>query len=72
WKQETTNPDLKIQGRANYNMAISSEIAGDLDLAIQYASKAYTDSKDKLALAYVNVLKYRVQQNNVLDQQRSN
>ncbi|MCR1024314.1 DUF6340 family protein [Cellulophaga baltica] len=72
WKQETTNPDLKIQGRANYNMAISSEIDGDLDLAIQYASKAYTDSKDKLALDYVNVLKYRVQQNNVLDQQRSN
>ncbi|WP_158978440.1 DUF6340 family protein [Cellulophaga sp. L1A9] len=72
WKQELTNQDLKIQGRANYNMAISSEIDGDLDRAIAYASKAYTDSKDKLALDYVNVLKYRVQQNNVLDQQRSN
>ncbi|MBO0593468.1 hypothetical protein I2486_18880 [Cellulophaga sp. E16_2] len=71
WKKELNNSDLKIQGRANYNMAISSEIDGDLDLAISYASKAYTDYENKLALDYVNILKYRVEQNNVLDQQRS-
>ncbi len=72
WKDELNNSDLKIKGRANYNMAISSEINGNLDLAIEYASKAYTDYKNKLALDYVNILKYRVEQNNVLDQQRSN
>lgn len=72
WKKELDNSDLKIQGRANYNMAISSEINGDLELAIQYASKAYTDYENKLALTYVNILKYRMEQNNVLDLQRSN
>lgn len=71
WKEELNSSDSKIRGRANYNMAISSEIDGDLDLAIQYASKAYTDYKNSLALDYVNILKYRVQQNNILEQQLS-
>lgn len=71
WKQELTNPDEKIAGRAYYNMAISNEINGDLDKAIQFASKSYTDYKTNLALDYVNVLKYRVRQNRVLDQQLS-
>lgn len=71
WKKELNNPDFKIRGRANYNMAISSEIDGDLDLAVQYASAAYTDYKNKLALDYVNILKYRQQQNDILKQQLS-
>ena len=58
-------------GRAYYNMAINSEINGDLDQAISYASKAYSDYKNKLALEYVNILKYRQQQNQILEQQLS-
>lgn len=69
WEQELTNPDHKIAGRAHYNMAISSEIKGDLDKAIQYASKSYTDYRNNMAIDYVNVLKYRVRQNRVLEQQ---
>ena len=69
WERELTNPDEKIAGRAHYNMAISNEIKGDLDEAIQFASKSYTDYRTNIALDYVNVLKYRVRQNRVLDQQ---
>jgi tetratricopeptide (TPR) repeat protein len=69
WEQELSNPDEKIAGRAHYNMAISNEINGDLDKAIQFASKSYTDYRNNIALNYVNVLKYRVRQNRVLDQQ---
>ena len=71
WKQELNSSDAKVLGRAYYNMAISSEINGDLDQAISYASKAYSDYKNKLALEYVNILKYRQQQNQILEQQLS-
>jgi len=69
WEVETNNPKSKIAGRAYYNMAIISEINGDLDKAIDWASRAYTDFKDKNALRYLNILKYRVAQNEVLRSQ---
>lgn len=69
WQEELNNPKEKIAGRAHYNMAVISEINGDLDKAIQFASKSYTDYKNTIALNYVNVLKYRLRQNKVLDQQ---
>ena len=69
WERELTNPKEKIAGRAHYNMAISNEIKGDLEKAIQFASKSYTDYRTNIALDYVNILKYRVRQNRVLDQQ---
>lgn len=40
-------------------MAIINEINGDLDKAIEWASKSYTDYGDKLALRYLNLLKNR-------------
>ena len=69
WKMEINNPKEKIAGRAYYNMAISSEINGDLDKAIRFASRSYTDYRTNIALEYVNILKYRMRQNEVLDQQ---
>jgi hypothetical protein len=69
WKQETTNPKFKIQGRADYNMAISSEINGDLEAAISWAQKAYETSGKRMALYYLNVLKDRRFQSNRLKSQ---
>lgn len=69
WNKEVNNPKRKVAGRACYNMAISNEINGDLDAAVSWASKAYTDYKDKLALNYLNVLKYRIQKNKQLEQE---
>jgi len=71
WQQETANPDPKIAGRACYNMAISNEINGDLDEAMQWASKSYTDYNNNYALSYLNTLKYRARQKEVLNQQVS-
>jgi hypothetical protein len=71
WEQETTNNDPKIAGRACFNMAISNEINGDLDQAMQWASKSYTDYNNNYALGYLNTLKYRVRQKEVLHQQAS-
>jgi len=69
WEKETTNPKGKIAGRAHYNMAIINEINGNLELAIQWAEKAYTDYKIKLALEYVRILEGRVIRNEQLRQQ---
>jgi hypothetical protein len=69
WFKETTNPKRKIAGRAYYNMAINSEINGELEIAIDWASKAYTDYKNKTALRYLNELKYRLARNKELQMQ---
>ncbi len=69
WKKEVSNPKSKIAGRACYNMAIISEINGDLDAAVKWASKSYTDYKNKTALRYLNILKYRIVKNKRLEEQ---
>lgn len=69
WEKETKNNKAKIAGRAYYNMAIINEINGNTDAAIEWAQKAYEDYNNHLALKYVNILKYRRQQNNRLNAQ---
>ncbi len=71
WEKELTNPNPKIAGRACYNMAIINEINGDLPTAMDWASKSYADYKNKDALQYLNLLKDRVWQNEVLEYQSS-
>ncbi|QHS61143.1 DUF6340 family protein [Chitinophaga agri] len=70
WKKETTSTSSKIAGRACYNMAIICEINGQLDLAIEWAQKAYENYNNKLALRYVNILKNRKERNNLLQYQQ--
>lgn len=60
WNAELDSPKRKVAGRAYYNMAISNEINGDLDKAIEFASRSYSDYGTREALRYVNMLKRRV------------
>jgi hypothetical protein len=69
WEVETNNPKSKIAGRGCYNMAIINEINGDLNAAIDWASKSYIDYKDKNALRYLRVLENRVAKNALLAEQ---
>lgn len=69
WEQEVANPKGKIAGRANYNMAIINEINGDLEAAVDWAYKAYTDYGNKDALDYIRILKYRIRKNEELRRQ---
>ncbi len=59
WQQETTNPHRKSAGRACYNMAIISEINGELDMAIQWAQQSYENHNNRRAFNYVNLLRNR-------------
>jgi len=70
WNREVSNSDGKIAGKACYNMAIISEIHGDLDKAVEWASRSYEDYNNKTALRYINILKNRIRKNNVLRRQR--
>ena len=70
WKKETMNKDSKIAGRAYYNMAIISEINGDLDAAINWASKSYSEFNIKEGLQYVKILKTRVNKNKILEAEK--
>jgi hypothetical protein len=59
WQKETTNRSVKLSSRGCYNMAIISEINGDLDAAIKWAQKSYETGGKRLALEYLNILKNR-------------
>lgn len=69
WEQEINNSNPKIAGRAYYNMAIINEINGDLESAMDWASKAYSDYNNKPALRYLDALKYRSNQVATLERQ---
>lgn len=69
WEKETDNPKMKIAGRAHYNMAIISEINGNLDDAVSWAQKAYSDYRNKLGLRYVRILENRKYNQEVLSYQ---
>jgi hypothetical protein len=69
WKKELDNPKRKVAGRACYNMAIINEINGNLEESLKWASKSYTDYNNKKGLDYVNILKYRINQRSILENQ---
>lgn len=69
WLQDTRDGSHKIAGRACYNMAIISEINGELDNAISWAQKSYTEHGNKLALTYLRLLRDRKYNQSVLDHQ---
>ena len=69
WNVETNNPKRKIAGRGCYNMAIINEINGNLNAAMDWASKAYIDYKDKNALRYLRILENRMAKNQLLAEQ---
>lgn len=71
WEKELNNSDPTIAGRACYNMAIINEINGDLDKAMEFAAKSYTDYENKDALHYIKILKYRKSQVRQMDRQLS-
>ena len=70
WEQETINPKRKIAGRATYNMAIINEINGNLDIALQWAQKAWEYYKIRQALKYVRILENRMMKTEILNEQQ--
>jgi Family of unknown function (DUF6340) len=71
WKIETANPNMKVAGRATYNMAIINEINGDLDSALEWAQRSYENYNDKMGIRYVRILENRKYKSDVLKMQEA-
>ncbi len=71
WEKELNNSNSKIAGRACYNLAVMNEIKGDLTSAMDWATKSFKDHNNKEAMEYLDTLKYRSFQNQILEQQVS-
>lgn len=70
WEDETSATKRKVAGRACYNMAIISEINGDLDQAIKWAQASYENYNIRLALRYIRLLEDRRIRNRILQEQQ--
>ncbi|MEZ4891782.1 MAG: DUF6340 family protein [Saprospiraceae bacterium] len=53
----TTNK--KAAGRAAYNMAVASEVEGNLEIALDWAQRAWNEYGNKMARTYIDTLKQR-------------
>lgn len=71
WYSETGNNKSKIAGRACYNMAIISEINGNLDDALGWAQKSWEDYRIKPGLRYSGILEGRKYNEGILQIQES-
>ena len=59
WLTVTDHRKARVAARAHYNMAIISEIRGDLDQAVEWARVAYEDYGDERAMRYLRALQER-------------
>jgi len=60
WMKNINDPDIKIKGYAAYNLALEAEVQGDLDVALDWAKKSYSDFRNRKALSYSRVLQQRI------------
>lgn len=69
WEGLLGNPDPKLRGKAEYNMAVALEVAGDLQGALSFAKKAAVSLPKGRTRDYVRTLKGRVRDQARLEEQ---
>jgi len=69
WKEETSNPKTKIVGRACHNLAVGMEFGGNLEKALEWASKANKSLNDKNSRMYLQELETRLNQQTKVESQ---
>ena len=72
WERDVNHIKSKVAGRATYNLALISEIEGDLEKAIEWANISYLTHNNKKALVYVNILKDRLEKQKELRKGQGN
>jgi hypothetical protein len=70
WSIVSENPNPKTASKAMYNMAVASEVLGDLNNAIMWTEKAYKSGLRR-ALTYNGILRQRLIDQERLDNQLS-
>ena len=69
WEQDIDHSSAKIRARACHNLAVIQEYRGNLETALDWASKSYDHSKSKSTKDYLEALQHRITQKEVLAQQ---
>ncbi len=69
WKRYSVDADHEIAGRACFNMALASEVEGNLSIALEWANRAWQQHGLKKARYYIGQLETRIRQQERLDQQ---
>lgn len=72
WEEEIANPKSRISGRACYNLAVINEFNGNLNAAMNWATKSYNLHKEDATLDYITTLERRQAQTDVLKVQLAN
>ncbi len=68
-KLASTRSDVDAAGKATYNLAVASEVNGQLNMALQFAKDAYTQFGDKKAKSYIRILEQRIEDQETLKRQ---
>lgn len=69
WKKYTVSTDPKVAGRACFNMALASEVEGNLPIALEWANRAWEQHGLKRSRTYSQLLELRIRQQQKLDRQ---
>ncbi len=69
WQNALNSPHKKDPGRAAYDIAVGYEVLGNLELALEWAKKAYTKYGNNQAQEYVYILERRINDQKLLDDQ---
>lgn len=69
WKRFVNDPDPKVAGRATFNMAIASEVEGNLEMALEWARRARDLHGLKSAGSYISLLEMRIYEQGKLNEQ---
>jgi Family of unknown function (DUF6340) len=64
-----TKSDPESAGKATYNLAVASEVNGQLNMALQFAKDAFTQFNNKSAKSYIRTLEARLADQEVLSRQ---
>lgn len=67
WKQETTNSNRKIAARAMFNMALSCEQQGELELALDWAKQSYKTRPKNMSSSYIYTIQNRINDSKKLE-----
>jgi hypothetical protein len=69
WTKALNDKKKKVRRRAAYNIAVGYEVLGDLEMAKEWASKAFTEYGEKEAKPYYDALVYRINEEAALKRQ---
>jgi len=62
WDKYLKDTDREIASRAAYNMAVASEMLGELDLALKYAARSYKIKSKSRTKYYIQIIQKRIKE----------